>query len=375
MQPRALLHARRPPRRGSRGPRGRRASGRRGATLVVLALFAWTGVIALALWRDPHAANDCAVLLAKSAFADGHVYVPGLFIRRWSDAAPGLAAACSRLERCCPRPSWPLSFGGAAARVGEAECSPPARAWASPVSCSLVALGLESWPSRRTVPAFPGEVPLDSTGTAFVSTAPCRSVTRRMAAETGEVDILVRSAEPRSDLAILVGGQGAFRVPGRPRPQALRPQGPLSRCRSKPRPWVRDDADRSETLRPGPLRVDGEVGLRFGDKMGTRRDEDSLIKTEWLKTAPARRVQGPHRLLRPGPGPGRGHGRVLPPGRPASSARTARARRRCSRRCSASSRPTAGRMTAFGLDPSRAAARGAAADRLHAGGGLPHARA
>ena len=68
-----------------------RVSHRRGMVAVALALASWTGILALALRLDPHAANDSWLLLAKSTFADGRQYVPGLFIRTWSDAAPGLA--------------------------------------------------------------------------------------------------------------------------------------------------------------------------------------------------------------------------------------------------------------------------------------------
>ena len=62
---------------------------------LVLMLAAWTGLFAIALWQDPHAANDSALLLAKSAYADGNQYVPNLFIRRWSDGAPGSGPASS----------------------------------------------------------------------------------------------------------------------------------------------------------------------------------------------------------------------------------------------------------------------------------------
>ena len=65
---------------------------RRGALALVLILAVWTALFAVALWRDPHAANDSALLLAKSTYADGHQYIPGLFIRRWTDGAPGLWA-------------------------------------------------------------------------------------------------------------------------------------------------------------------------------------------------------------------------------------------------------------------------------------------
>ena len=67
-----------------------RTGSRRGVLAVVLALFSVSGLFAWALWLDPHAANDSAVLFAKSRFADAFAYVPGLFIRTWAAGAPGL---------------------------------------------------------------------------------------------------------------------------------------------------------------------------------------------------------------------------------------------------------------------------------------------
>ncbi len=57
-----------------------------------MALAAWSTLIAAELWADPHAANDSALLLEKSRFADGDVYIPNLFFRSWNFAAPGHAA-------------------------------------------------------------------------------------------------------------------------------------------------------------------------------------------------------------------------------------------------------------------------------------------
>src|SRR5262249_27581163 len=48
------------------------AVARRGVLALLLAVIAWSALLGLALWRDPHAANDCALLLAKSAIADGN---------------------------------------------------------------------------------------------------------------------------------------------------------------------------------------------------------------------------------------------------------------------------------------------------------------
>src|SRR6185295_1860747 len=65
---------------------------KRGALALALVLAALSIVFAAALWDDPHAANDSAVLLAKSTFADGNQYVPNLHVREWSESAPGLWA-------------------------------------------------------------------------------------------------------------------------------------------------------------------------------------------------------------------------------------------------------------------------------------------
>jgi hypothetical protein len=239
-----------------------RVSSRRGAVAVALALIAWTSLFAAALWRDPHAANDSAVLLARCAFADGQVYVPDLFIRRWSDAAPGLLARVL---------AWTAAAAGLAfffrkAAQGQGGAS-PARASLGLVGLILaVGLGLEQWPSTRSAPVFPGQVPLDALGTAFVSG---RVLERDAAlvAETGDLDILVRSARPRPSIAILVGGAGVFRVAGATAIRA-RPAGAWALVPLEPVAELRDRDGREETLSRGRLTVDGEVVLRFGEKMG-----------------------------------------------------------------------------------------------------------
>ena len=151
----------------------RRAASRRGALAVALGLAAWTGLFAVALWRDPHAANDSAVLLARSTFADGHVYVPDLFIRRWSDAAPGLAARVLAWTAAAAALAW--FFRRAAQGLAGSSAARASLGLAGFVLA--VGLGLERWPTARAAAAFPGEVPLDSEGTAFVS-GPVREARR-----------------------------------------------------------------------------------------------------------------------------------------------------------------------------------------------------
>ncbi len=117
---------------------------RRGALALVLMLAAWTGLFAVALWRDPHAANDSALLLAKSAYADGHQYIPDLFIRRWSDGAPGLWARIAVWLAGLGAVAWWLKRVAASMRTGSqagagARRSPPSRpspGWCSPPACS-----------------------------------------------------------------------------------------------------------------------------------------------------------------------------------------------------------------------------------------------
>jgi hypothetical protein len=240
----------------------RRAANRRGVVVVAMALAAWTGVFAVALWRDPHAANDSAVLLARSALADGHLYIPDLFIRRFSDGAPGLFA---RVLAWAVAAAVLTVFVHRSAR-GQGGVS-PARASIGLAGFVLAAaLVLERWPSARIAPAFPGQVPLDSDATAFVS-GPVRESDDALVAETGDVEFLVRSPEPRPQVAILVGGAGSFQVAGGAPVQA-RPTGAFVLVPLEAVVQLRDGNGRSESLARGRLTVDGEVVLRFGDKKG-----------------------------------------------------------------------------------------------------------
>ncbi len=239
----------------------RRAASRRGALAVALGLAAWTGLFAVALWRDPHAANDSAVLLARSTFADGHVYVPDLFIRRWSDAAPGLGARVLAWTAAAAALAW---FFRSTALGGGTSAGRASLGLAGFVLA--VGLGLERWPTARTAAAFPGQVPLDSDGTAFVS-GPVREADDALVAETGEVEILVRSPRQRSTVAILVGGQGAFRVTGQGSIGA-RPAGAWISVPLEPLVELWESTGRTESLSRGRLSVEGELVLRFEEKKG-----------------------------------------------------------------------------------------------------------
>jgi hypothetical protein len=128
------------------------ARSRPGALTLALTLAAWSAAIAQLLWNDPSAANDCAVLLARSAFADGNAYLPNLLLRSWADAAPGLPA---RLL------AWTLLIVASALFLVRAArwraAASPVRALAGLCGCVLaLALGMERWPTARQAARFEG---------------------------------------------------------------------------------------------------------------------------------------------------------------------------------------------------------------------------
>jgi hypothetical protein len=195
------------------------AAGRgRGALAVVLTLATWSALLALRLWRDPHAANDGALLLAGAAIADGNVYLPNLFFRSPEYGAPGGAARVV---------AWVILAGllgvwlRRAAR-GRGGHSPSLAVAGLALIVLAVAFGLERWPSSRRAPRFPGSVPLADGVTAFVSGAPV--VNGLLRAGAGSLELLVRSPGSRSSLFAMAAGEGVLRMAGRP-PILVRPQG------------------------------------------------------------------------------------------------------------------------------------------------------
>ena len=201
-----------------------RCDARRGAMALALTLAAWTAVLALALRQDPHAANDSALLLAKSTFADGLLYVPGLHIGSWADAAPGLALRVLAWLFLIVALAW--WWTRAARATGpEGTGGSPLRALAGAAGLLLlVAFGLEhAAPANRTQPAWPGALAAGPGTALFLDGA---STVREDEAIVGpgEVQILVRAEKAQGSLPLTMGGEGFLYVPGRP-PQALRPTG------------------------------------------------------------------------------------------------------------------------------------------------------
>ncbi len=231
------------------------ADAREGVWTMGLALGGLTAILARLLWQDPHAANDCALLLARSVFADGNVYVPNLFLRTWADAAPGLWARVLAWLILATVVAWWVRK--AAAR----EAASAARSvfgGAAIVLC--LAAVLERWPSARTRPAWNDALPLGDGATAhFLGPVTVRDDSARPRA--GAFEVLVRSREQRATLALTVEGQGVLRVggaaplvvSGRPLPIVV-PLAPLRRLTG--RRGVEESLARQE------LAVEGALVLR-----------------------------------------------------------------------------------------------------------------
>lgn len=203
-----------------------RARSRPGLLALGLTLGAWTAAVALLLWNDPRAANDCAALLARAEFADGNSYVPNLLLRSWADAAPGLWA---RLL------AWGLLAAGTAGYLARVErpraAASPARTLAG--LCALLlalAFGLEHWPTARQAGRF-DSVRLDASTLVMVE-GHASIDGEVLALGSGAAGLLVRAPAPVPFLELTGVGLELVEVPGvRPGPAsgALRlPVAPLA---------------------------------------------------------------------------------------------------------------------------------------------------
>jgi hypothetical protein len=196
-----------------------RALSRPGVLLVAATLAGWSAVLAAMLWRDPHAANDCAVLLAQSAFAEGAAYIPGLYLPSWGHARPG---TLGRLVAWIALTTLLAAWLRRSAR--DAGGRRPLRTLAV-MAGLLLATGfvLERWPVPRRGARFGNALDLGQGTAVFVSgTAEVRH--DHVLARNGAIDLLVRSRDPLARLAAHVEGHGRLRVgkeaplflPGRP---------------------------------------------------------------------------------------------------------------------------------------------------------------
>jgi hypothetical protein len=251
----------------------------RGTVALVLMLVAWTGLFAVALWRDPHAANDSARLLAKSAYADGHQYIPDLFIRRWSDGAPGLGARIVVWLAGLGAVAWWLKRVAVSSRPGRDRRGNSPIATLATVAGLVLAAGLflERWPGKRMAPAFPEAMMMVATDTLaaparalaappvlFVSGA--ASVREDEAIlGPGTVELLLRAPHPASRLRVTVGGQGGVLRATGLAPLVLRPTGGLLDLPLVLYHEVRGRDGRRVAWSRTSLTLDGEAVLRLGE--------------------------------------------------------------------------------------------------------------
>jgi hypothetical protein len=226
----------------------------RGVLVLAVALAAWSGLVAFLLWRDPHAANDGAVLLAKSAFADGNVYLPNLFIRNWADGAPGLGLRVA---------VWLLVAAVLALWVARAsrreDGGKPVRTLVAIVGIALVvAFVLERWPSPYRTPRFGGALSLLGGVTTFVADAG-RDDDEALRVASGSHDVIVRSDVPQDTVAFLIGGDGFAGAPSAAS-VPLRPSGTIVRLAVTPVATLTGRRGARETLGRATLVLDARAG-------------------------------------------------------------------------------------------------------------------
>jgi hypothetical protein len=243
-----------------------RVSGRRGAVALVLILAGWSALFALALWHDPHAANDSALLLAESTYADGNQYIPNLHLRRWADGAPGLWARIGL---------WLVAIGvatvwwrrAASARSGTASGrrsmvgASPSAALAGTLAVLLAfAFTLERWPAWRVSPSFGRAIAWGSGAVAFAEGAVLVREDEVIVGP-GTAALLVRAPEAIAALPMTVGGEGTLRAEGL-RPFALRPSGGRVDLPLRPYHVVNGTQARRAVFARTTLTVDGQAVLR-----------------------------------------------------------------------------------------------------------------
>jgi hypothetical protein len=182
-----------------------------GVRFLALTLAGWSALVAVKLWRDPHAANDCALLLARSAFAEGTAYIPTLYLRGWNEAPPGTAARVAAwLALSTALGLW---LRRAARGAGGASA---ARTLAG-VAATLLVVGfaLERWPVPPRRARFDEAVDLGRGATAFVDGA-AEVAGDHVRARSGAVGLLVRSPVPLAALAVQAEGHGLIQARGLP---------------------------------------------------------------------------------------------------------------------------------------------------------------
>jgi hypothetical protein len=256
----------------------------RGVLTLVLVLAAWTGLFAVALWRDPYAANDSGLLLAKSAYADGNQYIPNIPIRHPSDGLPSFGARIAAwltpslgariaawLAALAVTALW-LRRVASPPRPGRKPRGTSPVVTLATVAALVLAAGLllERWPGRRDAPAFPSTIGLALPAVAAAGAPPpvlfLEGAARVREAEAivgpGRVALVVRAPAAVGALRAVVGGsEGTLRVSGLP-PILLRPAGALLDLPLVPYHEVRGRGGARVVYSRASLDLGGEAVLR-----------------------------------------------------------------------------------------------------------------
>lgn len=246
-----------------------RLSDRRGTLTLALVLGGWSALFAWALWHDPIAANDSALLLAQSAWADGNQYIPNLFIRRWADGAPGLWARILL---------WGVAIGMSAlwwrraASTETGKGASPVKALVGTLAVAVAfAFTLERWPPRRSAPSFTDALEVGSGDLAF-ATGAVRVRENEVIVGPGAAQLLVRSESAVSEISATVGGEGTLEARGM-RPFLLRPTGGRVNLPLTPYHVVMGRNGRQVAFTRTTLVVQGQAVVRPGAGQQTEPDE------------------------------------------------------------------------------------------------------
>ena len=188
----------------------RSVSGRRGSLTVALFLFFITARVTLALWLDPHAANDASLLVARSTFLDGWVYIPNLLVSRIADGGMRLIAQLGVWLVLAALLTRMLL------RAARSDTGPSVRAVVVGACGLLLAASivLERWPSQHRLPRLRDGVEITGGTTAFAS-GPVRVDAPAIRAWPGESHLLVRSGRRLERIAIHASGVGTLAPSGR----------------------------------------------------------------------------------------------------------------------------------------------------------------
>lgn len=230
-----------------------------GRIAVCLTLTFWSGLLSRGLWHDPAGANDCALFLLGSVFADGNVYIPNLWLPSWGSAAPGLFVRMA---------AWIVLGASLTWWILRARREGPGRSLRAGAGLLFVVVGvaslLESFGSFRSAPIPGSSLRVDKGITAFVDgDAKVHRETNALVG-SGYVSWIVRALEPTpGTLPLLAFGQGFARVGSayfELKPSGVAIDVPLDRVvRLQGRGGV------EETLLRGAFRLDtpGEVSLEI----------------------------------------------------------------------------------------------------------------